>query len=234
MLRSPWSLLRRAAPSRPSPKWRRMLRERPTRHRPPFSLDAVHRLPDGRVRLELPRTGRSVTMSPEQCLGKLVALVPPRHFNLVRYAGRVRQPSSPAPADCAHSHVPGRRRFTAPSWALRHPGQATTSNRTGRATLGRPRANAPTFLVVAPRPRLWPRHQHHVVPFVWRSPSDHLHRDRFFPTYTDQAPTRSPLSFMVLVHRPGLLLRDKSRSHSAFESGRIAEAKSEAPQRARA
>jgi hypothetical protein len=55
--------------------------------RPPFSVDAVRRLPDGRVRLDLPRKGRCVTMSPEQFLAKLVALVPPPHFNLVRYAG---------------------------------------------------------------------------------------------------------------------------------------------------
>lgn len=34
--------------------------------RPPFSVDAVHRLPDGRVRLDLPRKGRWVSMSPEQ------------------------------------------------------------------------------------------------------------------------------------------------------------------------
>jgi hypothetical protein len=55
--------------------------------RPPFALDAVHRLPDGRVRLDLPRKGRCVVMTPEQFIAKLVSLVPPPHFNLVRYAG---------------------------------------------------------------------------------------------------------------------------------------------------
>ena len=55
--------------------------------RPPFSRDAILRLPDGRVRLELPRKGRSIEMSAQQFLAKLVALVPPPYFNLVRYAG---------------------------------------------------------------------------------------------------------------------------------------------------
>lgn len=66
--------------------------------RPPFSVDAVHRLPDDRVRLDLPRKGRCVTMSPERFLAKLVALVPSikpptrfareltaPHFDLVRW-----------------------------------------------------------------------------------------------------------------------------------------------------
>ena len=55
--------------------------------RPPFSREAVHRLPDGRVRLDLPRKGRCIEMTAEQFLAKLVALVPPPYFNLVRYAG---------------------------------------------------------------------------------------------------------------------------------------------------
>lgn len=55
--------------------------------RPPFSRDAVHRLPDGRVALELPRKGRCIEMTAEQFIAKLVALVPPPYFNLVRYAG---------------------------------------------------------------------------------------------------------------------------------------------------
>jgi hypothetical protein len=55
--------------------------------RPPFSLDAVHLLPDGRVRLDLPRKGRCVIMTPHPVLAKLCALVPPPHQNLVRYAG---------------------------------------------------------------------------------------------------------------------------------------------------
>jgi hypothetical protein len=55
--------------------------------RPPFAHDAVHLLPDGRVRLDLPRKGRFITMTPAQFLSKLAALVPPPHQNLVRYAG---------------------------------------------------------------------------------------------------------------------------------------------------
>jgi hypothetical protein len=55
--------------------------------RPPFALDAVHLLPDGRVRLELPRKGRFVDMTPQQFIAKLAALVPSPHANLVHYAG---------------------------------------------------------------------------------------------------------------------------------------------------
>ena len=55
--------------------------------RPPFAHDAVHLLPDGRVRLDLPRKGRFVDMTPQQFLAKLAALVPPPHANLVHYAG---------------------------------------------------------------------------------------------------------------------------------------------------
>jgi hypothetical protein len=42
--------------------------------RPPFSRDAVHRLPAGRVRLDLPRKGRCIEMTAEQFIAKLVAL----------------------------------------------------------------------------------------------------------------------------------------------------------------
>jgi hypothetical protein len=55
--------------------------------RPPFALDAVHLLPDGRVRLELGRKGRAVHMTPNQFLAKLAALVPPPLFNMTRYSG---------------------------------------------------------------------------------------------------------------------------------------------------
>lgn len=44
--------------------------------RPPFSRDSVHRLPDGRVRLDLPREARSIEMTAAQFIAKLVALVP--------------------------------------------------------------------------------------------------------------------------------------------------------------
>ena len=55
--------------------------------RPPFAQDAVHRLPDGRVRLELPRKARYVDMTPHQWLAKLVALVPPPKIHTLRYGG---------------------------------------------------------------------------------------------------------------------------------------------------
>ena len=55
--------------------------------RPPFATDAVQRLPDGRVRLDIERRGRSVVMSAEQFMAKLIALVPPPGVAMVRYAG---------------------------------------------------------------------------------------------------------------------------------------------------
>jgi len=55
--------------------------------RPAFAQQSVRLLADGRVRLELPRKGRAIDMTPEQFLGKLCALVPPPRFNMVRYAG---------------------------------------------------------------------------------------------------------------------------------------------------
>jgi len=55
--------------------------------RPPFAADAIQRLPDGRVRLDIARRGRSVVMSAEQFIAKLIALVPPPGVPMVRYAG---------------------------------------------------------------------------------------------------------------------------------------------------
>jgi hypothetical protein len=55
--------------------------------RPPFALGAVRRLPDGRVRLDLPRKARFIDMTPEQFIAKLAALVPPPHVNLTKYFG---------------------------------------------------------------------------------------------------------------------------------------------------
>jgi hypothetical protein len=80
--------------------------------RPPLSLDGVQRLPDGRVRLDLPRKGRCIVMSPEQFLAKLAALVPPPHVNLVRYAGvfanrhRLRPYVVPSPDGPGHEPQP--------------------------------------------------------------------------------------------------------------------------------
>ncbi len=45
--------------------------------RPPFSAGSIEWLPDGRVRLDIARRARSVTMTPEQFIAKLIALVPP-------------------------------------------------------------------------------------------------------------------------------------------------------------
>jgi len=55
--------------------------------RPPFSAGAIERLPDGRVRLDIARQARSVTMTAEQFIAKLIALVPPPGLHMVRYAG---------------------------------------------------------------------------------------------------------------------------------------------------
>jgi len=55
--------------------------------RPPFAHDAVQWLPDGRVRLLLPRKHLHVDMTTDQFLAKLVELVPPPAFHMTRYAG---------------------------------------------------------------------------------------------------------------------------------------------------
>ena len=66
--------------------------------RPPFALDAVSRTDDGRVRLHIGRQGRAVTMTPQQWLAKLAALVPPPKVHLVRYSVSVRPITSVEPA----------------------------------------------------------------------------------------------------------------------------------------
>jgi len=59
--------------------------------RPPFSLKRVHKLPDGRVLLELkkPRHDgvRAVAFTPRQFLRRLAALVPPPRWHATRYFG---------------------------------------------------------------------------------------------------------------------------------------------------
>ncbi len=55
--------------------------------RPPFALDAVCATDDGRVRLDIGRQGRAVTMTPPQWLAKLAALVPPPKVYIIRYHG---------------------------------------------------------------------------------------------------------------------------------------------------
>jgi hypothetical protein len=79
--------------------------------RPPFSRDAVHRLPAGRVALDLPRKGRCIEMTAEQFIAKLVALVPAPYFNVVRYGGvfhnRHRMRALIVPTT-AHADVPPR------------------------------------------------------------------------------------------------------------------------------
>jgi len=72
--------------------------------RPPFATDAIQRLPEGRVRLDIARRGRSVVMSAEQFIAKLIALVPPPGVPMVRYAGvfsnahHLRAAVAPAPS----------------------------------------------------------------------------------------------------------------------------------------
>ncbi len=69
-------------------------------------MHAVARTDDGRVRLDIGRQGRAVTMTPQQWLAKLAALVPPPKVHLVRYGGvfanrhhlrRAIAPSLPSP-----------------------------------------------------------------------------------------------------------------------------------------
>jgi len=59
--------------------------------RPPFSLKRVHKLPDGRVLLELkkPRHDgvRAVAFTPRQFLRRLATLVPPPRWHATRYFG---------------------------------------------------------------------------------------------------------------------------------------------------
>ena len=55
--------------------------------RPPFALDAIQWLVDGRVRLHMPRKASFVDMSPQTFLAKLAGLVPPPGFHMIRYYG---------------------------------------------------------------------------------------------------------------------------------------------------
>jgi hypothetical protein len=55
--------------------------------RPPFAQHAVTWLSDGRVRLEIAKRNRSVHMTPEQFIAKLIALVPAPGVHMIRYAG---------------------------------------------------------------------------------------------------------------------------------------------------
>jgi hypothetical protein len=67
--------------------------------RPPFSLERVHKLADGRVLLELKRPMhngvRAVAFTPRQFLRRLAALVPPPRWHATRYFG-VLAPASKA------------------------------------------------------------------------------------------------------------------------------------------
>jgi hypothetical protein len=103
--------------------------------RPPFSLDAVHRLPDGRVRLDLPRKGRFVDMTPQQFLAKLAALVPPPRANLVHYAGCF-----------ANRHHLRPRIVPVPNVALRSPQQLRLFD-----FAGKPLLHTPALELDAPR-----------------------------------------------------------------------------------
>lgn len=68
-------------------------RERLMRYgaRPPFALDRMRRLPDGRIayRVKKLRDGRAKhrVMTPLELLARLAAIVPPPRFPLLRYAG---------------------------------------------------------------------------------------------------------------------------------------------------
>jgi Putative transposase len=84
--------------------------------RPPFSLERLTELPDGRVAYQLDEPRRGMThriMSPEELLGRIAALVPPPRYPLVRYQGVFAPRSSfrplvtprprPRPAACCPS-----------------------------------------------------------------------------------------------------------------------------------
>jgi hypothetical protein len=83
-------------------------RERLARYctRPPFALDRLQVLRDGRIAFELkvPRKGRTHrVMTAMEFMGRLVALIPPPRMPLVRFAGRaarVARLASPAGARC--------------------------------------------------------------------------------------------------------------------------------------
>lgn len=71
--------------------------------RPAFAVDVISATADGRVRVVIGRRGRCVTMTPDQLLAKLAALVPPPKVHLVRYHGvfanrhRLRSVVAPSP-----------------------------------------------------------------------------------------------------------------------------------------
>jgi len=104
--------------------------------RPPFSTDAIQRLPDGRVRLDIARRGRSVVMSAEQFIAKLIALVPAPGVPMVRYAGvfsnrhHLRAAVAPARAQRPEQTEPAQTRlltFTGRPVDTKNPGPATPS-----------------------------------------------------------------------------------------------------------
>ena len=66
--------------------------------RPPFSLERMSLLPDGRVAYLLRKPRRNgathLVMTPVQCLARIAALLPPPRFPLVRFAGVLASKSS--------------------------------------------------------------------------------------------------------------------------------------------
>jgi len=80
--------------------------------RPPFSLERLSILPDGRVAYRLRKSRKNgathLVMTPVQLLAKLAALIPPPRFPLTRFAG-VLAPNSTWRAsvvpDATHSHA---------------------------------------------------------------------------------------------------------------------------------
>jgi len=102
--------------------------------RPRLATDAVQRLPDGRVRLDIARRGRSVVMSAEQFIAKLIALVPPPSVPMVRYAGVFSNAhhlrAATAPARCSVQTEPAQTKlltFTGRPVDTKNPGPATPS-----------------------------------------------------------------------------------------------------------
>jgi len=72
--------------------------------RPPFSLDRLRLLPDGRYGYSVKKFGRRACcvriMTPVECLARLCALVPPPYYPLTRYHGVI-APRQASPSDRA-------------------------------------------------------------------------------------------------------------------------------------
>lgn len=145
-------------------------RERLMRYgaRPPFALDRLRRLPDGRIayRIKKLRDGRAKhrVMTPLELLARLSAIIPPPRFPLVRYAGvlgphsRWRRELAPRPREpevCAEraraDATPPRSPPQQPRGRRGRPGDGTDSRRaSAEATISSPPERAAITTSPAP------------------------------------------------------------------------------------